>query len=207
MELGCVSRDSTVVEYFVQVPNAGPLYAYFPKGSGDTTMKIDGKYDITLFTGETDCVQFLGYYSAGETAKITLETSRVNTNGNVFYLLDESLFKEAVETLNDNALNIAKWGSGYIKGSVKASCDGAVFTSLVYDDAWSVKVDGKKVQTYALKDGLLCFDIAFGVHDVEIEYNVPGFTAGLIISFVTLALVIFGLTLKNRKIYSTMVMN
>lgn len=200
-------RGDGYVEYSVQVPSAGPLYAYFPKGSGDTTMKIDGKYDITLFTGETDCVQFLGYYTAGETAHITLETARVNTNGNVFYLLDESLFKEAVGFLKSNALNITEWGSGYLEGSLQASCDGAVFTSLVYDDGWSVKVDGKEVKTYALEDGLLCFDITSGSHNVEIEYNVPGFTSGLIISLVTLALVIFGLTLKNRKIYSTMVMN
>ena len=154
-------------------------------------MTINGDYEIKLFTGETDCVQFLGYYEAGETVIVRLESDKVKVGADAFYLLDETAFGKAMATLKENSLNISDWSSGYIEGSINVSDDGCAFTSLVYDEAWSVKVDGKEVDTYALKDGLLCFDITKGQHTVEIEYSVPGFAAGMVITCITLVGVLF----------------
>lgn len=178
------------LEISVVMPQKGPLYAKFPNYGNTAHMTINGDYKIQLFIGETDCVQFLGYYEAGEKVKIRLESDRVNVGGAAFYVLDEVAFADAVSVLKENSLKITQWSSGYIEGSINASSDGCAFTSLVYDEAWSVKVDGKEVDTYALKDGLLCFDITKGQHTVEIEYNVPGFAAGMGITCVTLAAVI-----------------
>ena len=178
------------VEFSVIVPQKGPLYAYFKRNSKEAKMTINGDYEIKLFTGETDCVQFLGYYEAGETVIVRLESDKVKVGADAFYLLDETAFGKAMATLKENSLKISDWSSGYIEGSINVSDDGCAFTSLVYDEAWSVKVDGKEVDTYALKDGLLCFDITKGQHTVEIEYSVPGFAAGMGISCVTFVAVL-----------------
>lgn len=175
----------------VVMPKTGPLYALFPRNNNAVNMTINDNYKIKAFMGETDCVQFLGYYEAGEKVKIHFDSDKVNVGNAAFYILDELAFAEAVGALKNNSLNITQWSSGYIEGKINASSDGCAFTSLVYDEAWSVKVDGKEVDTYALKDGLLCFGITKGQHRVEIEYSVPGFAAGMVISGVTLLGLLF----------------
>jgi len=192
-------------EFNIEVPKTGALYAYFPTYNDSTEMTINGKYEITLFTGETDCTQFIGYFNAGESVNVRLNSDRVNTSGSVFYLLDEENFSQAVEKLQQNSLDVTSLSSGFIEGNINAAQDGFVFTSLVYDEAWSVKVDGKEVEKYSLQDGLLYFDITKGSHKVEIEYNVPGFAVGLGITIMTFAGVLLWciLRLKNNRRYST----
>ena len=193
-------------DFNIEVSKKGALYAYFPASNDATVMTINGKYEITLFTGETDCTQFIGYFDEGESVNVRLHSDRVNMSKSIFYLLDEENFSQAVSKLQGNSLDITKWSSGYIEGNITASEDGFTFTSLVYDEAWSVKVDGKEVETHALQDGLMYFDITEGSHKVEIEYNVPGFSLGLGITIITVAALavwcIF--RLKNNKQYSTM---
>lgn len=192
-------------EFFIEIPKKGALYAYFPPYNDSTQMTINDEYGITLFTGETDCTQFIGYFEAGESVKVCLHSDLLDTNGSSFYLLDEENFSQAIEKLKRNSLNVTNWSSGIIEGDVNAQQDGFVFTSLVYDEAWSVKVDGKKVKTYALQDGLMYFDIEKGSHKVEIEYNVPGFAMGMGITCVTfLGILVWCIfCLKNNKRYST----
>ena len=69
----------------------------------------------------------------------------------------------------------------------------------MYDTAWSVKVDGKEVETHALNDGLLYFDITEGTHNVSIEYKVPGFAAGMLITCITVATVVAVVAFRIKK--------
>lgn len=175
------------IAYTVTVPETGPLYAYFPKnGNGVSKMRINGGYDINLYTGETDCVQFLGSYEAGAQVDVKIYGSNLNTSANGFYQLSLKRFSEAADALRNASLQITDWASGYLKGSLQAEKDGAVFTSLVYDSSWNVFVDGKKTETWALEDGLLCFDITAGAHEIEIEYRVPGFSVGMTLTTITI---------------------
>lgn len=76
-----------------------------------------------------------------------------------------------------------------------------MFTSLVYDPAWRVLVDGVPAETWALQDGLLCFDLTAGYHEIEIRYHVPGFAAGITLTGAALAAAAALLTvrvLRNR---------
>jgi hypothetical protein len=96
------------VEFSVIVPQKGPLYAYFKRNSKEAKMTINGDYEIKLFTGETDCVQFLGYYEAGETVIVRLESDKVKVGADAFYLLDETAFGKAMTTLKENSLKIER---------------------------------------------------------------------------------------------------
>ena len=75
-----------------------------------------------------------------------------------------------------------------------------MFTSLAYDKSWSVKVDGKEVETWSVKDALLAFDIPEGEHEIVFEYNVPGFNVGMVISVVTLAGIVVWFALRKSMI-------
>lgn len=81
---GAVSleKDAAFIEYTVTAPESGPLYAYFPKnGNAVSRMSINGRYVLRLYTGETDCIQYLGSYTAGEQVRIRIYGSRLETSG------------------------------------------------------------------------------------------------------------------------------
>lgn len=194
-----VNTTESYTEYIITAQTDGPVYAFLPQGTNKyaTKMKINGQYDVRLYTGETDCTQFLGSYKKGEEINIKIYDGNLKRKKNAFYQLDEAAFSEAVKMLRADSINISHWSSGRVSGTLNAKEDGAVFTSLVYDESWRVKVDGEYVGTWALKDGLLCFDITKGIHEIEVEYEIPGFFAGSIITSFTLVCILAYIVFKS----------
>ncbi len=187
------------VRYYLSASEDGPLYAYFPyNGSNRASMSINDGKEIFLYTSETNCIQYLGTYKKGDIVKLEIKGD-VFTNGNRFYSLNEDLFASNVETLRQASLNITKWSSGYLEGTIDVNENRSVFTSLVYDDAWSVMVDGEEVDKWSVKDALMAFDIPEGEHKIVIKYNVPGFKAGVLISSITIAGILFWYTYRKLK--------
>ena len=197
-----MAQEGNYIEYTIIAPETGPLYAYFPKNENRVSkMCVNDQYDIHLYTGETDCVQFLGNYKAGEQIRVKIFGNSLVTNGNAFYQLNLTRFAEAVDALRKESLQLSKWSSGYLKGTAEIEKAGVMFTSLVYDPSWKVLIDGAAAETWAFQDGLLCFDIAAGTHEIEIEYQVPGFVAGMTITVVTITAAVgfFAIRFFRRK--------
>ena len=197
-----LAQEGNYIEYTIIAPETGPLYAYFPKNENRVSkMCVNDQYDIHLYTGETDCVQFLGNYKAGEQIRVKIFGNSLVTNGNAFYQLNLTRFAEAVDALRKESLQLSKWSSGYLKGTAEIEKAGVMFTSLVYDPSWKVLIDGAAAETWAFQDGLLCFDIAAGTHEIEIEYQVPGFVAGMTITVVTITAAVgfFAIRFFRRK--------
>jgi len=83
-----------------------------------------------------------------------------------------------------------------------------MFTSISYDSGWTVRVDGEKVDTFALGDGLLCFAVPEGEHTIEMSFCPTGLIAGIIISvlcvLILLVLVIPKLRAKAEELLDKM---
>ena len=62
--------------------------------------------------------------------------------------------------------------------------------SIPYDGGWSVYVDGKKTDTYALKDALLAFDVTSGNHEITLKYTPVNLIKGCIITILCIIILI-----------------
>ena len=113
------------------------------------------------------------------------------------YNLDKDAFNNYYKHINDNKLNVETYNETYINGSINANKKGFVFTTIAYDDGWSVLIDGKKVKTFKIADSYLAFDISKGKHKVELRYYPKGMKTGLIISLLSVILTIFLLPKLN----------
>ena len=63
-----------------------------------------------------------------------------------------------------------------------------MFTTISYDDGWTVYVDDKKVKTKKVMDAYLAFDIDEGKHNIKLVYYPKGMTLGVIITGISLGL-------------------
>ena len=66
-----------------------------------------------------------------------------------------------------------------------ALSDGIIFTSIPCDDGWTVKVDGKVVETKNVADAFIAIPVTAGTHEVRMHYRPKGLTMGMIISCVS----------------------
>ena len=91
--------------------------------------------------------------------------------------------------INENMINLTSFEENKITGKITGN-DGIIYTSIPYDDGWNVYVDGKKTDTLMIGNSLLGFDISDGEHEITLEYKIPYFKTGMVISIGALFLII-----------------
>ena len=89
--------------------------------------------------------------------------------------------------LKENIISDTDYRDGYVKGTINVSNEkNLLYTSIPYDEGWSVTVDGKKVDYLNILNGLIGIELDEGEHIIEFKYRVSGLIIGSIISILGL---------------------
>lgn len=127
-------------------------------------------------------------------------TSEMSCTGNLYVAtMNADLFEQGMAQLRNNQLVVSEFTDNRILGTVRADKDGTLMTSVPYDEGWTVKVDGKKVETVAVNKGFLAIDLTAGNHEIEFQYVPKGMLVGAAISAVSLIVLIVLLIVTKRK--------
>lgn len=73
-----------------------------------------------------------------------------------------------------------------------------MMTSIPYEEGWTVKVDGKKVEPIVLFNAMIGVQLSPGTHEVEMSFLPNGFTQGLVLMLLGIAACV-GLGLYDHK--------
>lgn len=114
------------------------------------------------------------------------------------YTFDEDVFVDLYHELNNHTFDIEIFKDTYIKGSIYTNEAGLMYTSIPFDEGWSVKVDGYEVETLAFKDALIAIPLASGDHTIELSYTPQGLKSGIAISLFGIICFII-IVFVNRK--------
>ena len=162
------------------------------------TVNSNVKYD--QFTGHGYNIQFIGTYHKDE--EITIEISVLNDSFSLdevqLYYCDMDKFQDIYKNLSYNIIENTIYKDGYIKGDIKVTADKTLmYTSIPYDEGWSLKVDGEDYDYFKILDGLIGVKLQPGEHKIEFKYKLPGLRLGIGISIFSLGILI--LAFKNKK--------
>lgn len=159
--------------------------------------------------GEYDYIEDGGKIKAGEKREITVSLGeKFEETGFAMaaaYRVDIEALNKGYEKLKSDAAEITEFKEDYIKASVNAPKDCILYSSIPFDKGWTVKIDGKEIgeEDYcALGNAYLCVRIPAGEHTVEYKFEPVGLTAGIAVSFVTMAVLILCSILEKRKKYT-----
>lgn len=171
----------------------GNLYLYVKSSDLKTiTVNSEKVSDITQ-SMEDAYILDLGYHNKGDEVLVSLDASKMESESTSFdfycYTADDTVVKNMYNSLAGNLLNVESYSDTTIKGTVKAKENCYLYSSIPYDDGWSVYVDGKKAETFEIGGTLLAIELTPGQHKIEYKYFPVGFLYGIIISAVT----VFGL--------------
>lgn len=206
------SGSSKTAVFTAAADAEGQYFIYVDCRGADSIRVTQGSNSWNVTTYEPYFID-AGSLTAGDIATVSV-TSDSACSGNVYMLrMDAEVFESAMETLSANEMTVTEFTDTRITGTVNATADGVMFTSIPYDAGWTVKVDGKTVECYGLDTAdpdsdeplaageglaLLGFDIPAGAHTVEITFRTKGLTAGIALSVVSLLLLIAAVLFTGR---------
>ena len=113
-------------------------------------------------------------------------------------ILDASALGSLHDTLSKNCMSSVEYKDNKITGSIDTAIDGTLYLSLPYSDNWKVYIDKKEVSTSEFLGGI-GIPITSGSHEINIDYQIPGELAGVIISLATLLLLIGVCVINKHK--------
>lgn len=138
-------------------------------------------------------------YKTNENIQIKLIDNNNSSYDQVIklYSYNYENYEKEIQKLKTNQLYIDYFSDEYIKGKIDGG--GVMFTSIPYDENWSIYIDGEEVETYEIFDMFLGADINSGNHTIEFKYNNKTFKYGLSISITSFILLILYNIYRKRK--------
>lgn len=189
----CTLEQSGTVFLYVDCRAAESIYV----STGNDTDDVNDDHSWTV-TPYEPYILHAGNMQAGNTVSVTVNAD-MSCSGNIYVaVLDESVYGQTMSALAAEQLQVAESSATAIRGTVSAAEGGVMFTSIPYDKGWTVKVDGKAVETFAAGEAMLAFGVEAGEHTVEITFFPRGLIVGLACSLVGAALLIVLCVLQKR---------
>ncbi|MDN4832844.1 YfhO family protein [Ligilactobacillus salivarius] len=196
-----IEQNEVSKDYIIDVASDGNVYCYLSIDQNVITessinVSVNGKHISTMFGenvwGENGIV-YLGSYKKGTKIHVNYESKDIQSINTTFAVED----KEKLLELNKfkNGIDNIKVNGNLISFDKKTE-DSNLAISVPYDSAWTVKMDGKPVQTYKSLGGLLGVKITEKGR-VSLKYNVPGLKISILISVISVILLC--LCLRRRK--------
>lgn len=144
----------------------------------------------------------IGYVTAGSEVKISDNSGKNNSLQLDLYTVDMDKYKEAMEKLAVHGLNVSDYDDTHINGTITAENDGLMFTSIPYDEGWTIYVDGVKTELQKIGNAFIAVPVSAGTHTIQMKYQARLLKPGLIISIISLiiiaALIFFRIKFKKE---------
>lgn len=94
-------------------------------------------------------------------------------------VLSFETYREKINTLKKDSLDLTSFSETNIKGKVNASANEVLYLSIPYDKGWHLKVDGNDQKFIKLDAGMSGVLLNKGMHQIELNYELPYFYKGL----------------------------
>lgn len=171
------------------------VYAYIYGGLDSVNVNITDRFGENVYSNtfndlKRSYILDLGYVRAGSTVNISTTEDKDNLS---LYIagFNKDVFISAYNILNSNPLDITYYDSTSIKGTINPARDGLMYTSIPYDEGFSVYVDDKKQEIQAFQDAFICLPLSKGLHEIEFKYSPQGILEGSIVSAISLIILLF----------------
>lgn len=196
--------SSCAFTYKVTATRDGSIYMFMPSPySTSATMYVNGEKVADLFSSDTHRIYNIANCKAGETieVKYTFNYRRLYLYSDYpfFVQVNEDALKEITDTLKQGGLVIDSFSDTKISGTINASEDKVVFSTIPYDKGWNIYVDGEKVETYMAVDTMIAFDISAGQHTIEMRYMPKELIIGALISLFGITVFVILVIFDNKK--------
>ena len=167
-----------------------PVYLYMKSDNISwADVYVNDVWVGNYFSTETSCSLYLGNFQPGQPVVVRVVPSdNITVNYAMIAQLHMDQLTETMNALKNNGMQIAKHNGGKLSGTIQVGENQKIITSIPYDTGWTVKIDGKKIETSKFADTFLMVEAESGEHDISFSYVSPGFGVGMILFVVAVLL-------------------
>ncbi len=182
----CYDED----EFFFEVTEAGHIFVFIEGSSPGEIRAYVNEVSKTFSNVDRGYFLDLGYCTPGTEISVTSNEEEVTTLDATAYRFDDKAFLDWYAVMMDQPLEVNAFTDSLDLTEVNASIyvkeDGTLFTSIPYDEGWTVLVDDAETETMAFADAFLSVPLTAGEHVITMTYHVPGFQSGILLSLACL---------------------
>ena len=115
---------------------------------------------------------------AGEESSMTVSAA----------ILNQERFWQGYDILNASTLELTKFDSTHVEGTIQCDRDGLLYTSIPQNGNWNVSVDGKIAEIKLVGECMVAVELTEGTHTVSITYHNSALSLGWKISLACAAI-------------------
>ena len=163
-------EDASLTVHLIS-PGTENLYLYVKSDNVEQISISSDSYNNTQNI-DREYILDIGRHQKGEIISVDITINSGDSGYIDFYAygFDETEFKRGYDQLKADSLQVERFTDTEISGTVNAAENGVLYTSIPYDEGWTVTVDGEKVakqDLLAVGDALLAIPIGSGSHTVS----------------------------------------
>jgi uncharacterized membrane protein YfhO len=132
--------------------------------------------------------------------EIVMNFSTYDVKGISDGIYDITQYIQDIAERKKHHLRISEHSQNHIKGTIALDKKELLFFSIPYDQGWTAIVDGQKIRPLRVNIGFMGIILDAGDHSVELQYEVPYYYKGLIISIFSLfTYIVIGVHRKMKR--------
>ncbi len=185
-----------VLNMIMDTKAEGQELSFFPEMSGEYYAYVGNKkiekVTVTTMRGtetfnnvDRGYLIELGYCAAGQKVTLTAEDTKDAMWADI-YRFSENGLEEVYEKLSSHPWEMTNWSDDTLAGTINCEEHGVMFTSIPYDEGWTVLVDGKPQAPVKMLDAFIGVNLTAGTHTVEMKYRPQGLNLGMVITGISL---------------------
>ncbi len=176
------------ISWVVTAQADGPVYMYLPTiYERETQLYIDDIYRGNYYLYENYSIEYLGTYKEGDSfeVKLKLLDTALYFKEAQFYYADTAALEQfsAAMAERNASTTLERTGGDRLELSVNAAEDSVLFTTIPFEEGWTVHIDGEKVPVISTMNGaLIAVEVPEGEHEIVLDFFPAGLKAGLLLT-------------------------
>lgn len=185
------------------IAEAGSHYIYIEADQAETIQVTRSDGSTQDLREDCGAVVYIGDLAEGETVDVYVNYQE-NGQGSIrchICRLDEEAWNRAYAAISRDTMQVTGFGDTWLKGTVRASEDGVLATSIHYEDGWTLRVDGRKQEIDELVGGdFISVPLTEGRHEIELRYLPAGLIPGVMLMIAGILALILPDQLRQSRI-------
>ena len=191
-----------VLRWDYQIPRNGMYYAYYTNSNCTHMLNIlinNQPVDIIDIQQSSGFVFPVGDLEQNDILSLLnpISSSQGSVNLHVARI-DVELFIQGYRLLSTESMQLEKFSDTTIIGDITTARNGLLYTSIPYEkNKWKAYVNGVNADIIPIGGAMSALRLTPGVYHIEFRYHNPYFTAGVIVSFISVVAFIV-MIIKDR---------
>ena len=185
----------------VNLTEAGHIFVHITDSSLDEITAKVGLTTKTFNNVKRGYLLDLGWCEPSDLITLTTKDG-VPINGTAYIFSPETMV-EVHDALADEPLIIYEKKDTHLEGTVTAKKDGLLFTTIPYEEGFTVLVDGTPVAPTVIAKAFIGIPLTEGEHTIVFDYTPAGLYQGCLITLCSVGVLALGILvsgfLSNRK--------